>query len=273
MTIPASVRIAAMSDVHCGKASAGTLHGVFESVAERADVLVLCGDLTDYGLPEEARILARELASVRIPVVAVLGNHDFESAKEAEICAILSDAGVHMLDGESVELLGVGFAGVKGFAGGFGKATLGAWGESSIKNFVNEAVHEALKLETALARLRSEPRVAVMHYSPIRATVIGEALEIFPFLGCGRLEEPLTRYPVVAVMHGHAHNGTPVGATAAGVPVYNAAMPLLKKQNPDALPAHFIEVSTVPIDEAEERGEAYAGTERRGAGPRLASSA
>lgn len=207
-----------MSDVHCTKSSQGVLQPIFTQATERADVLVLCGDLTDYGLPEEAKVLARELSAERIPVIAVLGNHDFESGKEGEVRAILTNAGVHVLDGESHEVLGVGFAGTKGFAGGFGAATLGAWGESTIKQFVNEAIHEALKLETALARLRTTPRVALLHYAPIRATVVGESLEIFPFLGCGRLEEPMTRYPVAAVIHRHAHNGTMEGATAAGLP-------------------------------------------------------
>ncbi len=249
-----------MSDVHCSMSSQGVLQPIFAQVADRADVLVLCGDLTDYGLPEEARVLARELAGERIPVVAVLGNHDFESGKEREVRSILVDAGVHVLDGESHEVLGVGFAGTKGFAGGFGTATLGAWGEATIKHFVNEAVHEALKLETALARLRTTPRVALLHYAPVRATVVGEPLEIFPFLGCGRLEEPMARYPVAAVVHGHAHNGTMEGTTAAGAPVYNVAMPLLLKHSPHEIPARFFDVDTyVP----EESTPAYSGPERR----------
>lgn len=250
-----------MSDVHCSRNSQGALQPIFARVAERADVLVLCGDLTDYGSPEEARVLARELAGERIPVVAVLGNHDYESGRQAEVRAILTDAGVTVLDGESCEVLGVGFAGTKGFAGGFGTATLGAWGETTIKEFVNEAVHEALKLETALARLRSAARIAILHYSPIRATVLGEPLEIFPFLGCGRLEEPLARYPVTAVVHGHAHNGTTEGATAGGAPVYNVAMPLLLKRSPDTLPARFIEVDTAAAGPAGQPG--YSGPERR----------
>lgn len=259
---PSKVRIAAMSDVHCTKSSQGVLQPLFTQVAEQADVLVLCGDLTDYGLSEEAKVLARELSGERIPVIAVLGNHDFESGQESEVRAILTDAGVHVLDGESYEVLGVGFAGTKGFAGGFGAATLGAWGESTIKQFVNEAVHEALKLETALARLRTTPRVALLHYAPIRATVVGESLEIFPFLGCGRLEEPMARYPVAAAIHGHAHNGTMEGATAAGAPVYNVAMPLLLKHAPDKLPARFIEVETYPAVEGV-TPLTYSGPERR----------
>ena len=200
-------------------------------------MLVLCGDFTDYGLPEEARVLARELtAAVKIPVIAVLGNHDYEAGKQDEIREILLDAGVTVLDGEATEIQGVGFAGVKGFAGGFGRGALGPWGEQAIKHFVQEAVDEALKLEAALARLRTQQRVALLHYSPIRGTVEGEPPEIFPYLGSSRLEEPINRYRVSAVFHGHAHRGTPEGRTSTGVPVYNVAMPLLTRINPDRPP-------------------------------------
>ena len=127
-----TVRVAAISDVHCTKSSQGTLQPFFSKVADQADVIVMCGDLTDYGLPEEARVLARELGGIRTPIVAVLGNHDYESGQEAQVRDILGDAGVVMLDGESYETHGVGFAGTKGFAGGFGRSTLGAWGEPAI---------------------------------------------------------------------------------------------------------------------------------------------
>ena len=245
------VRIAAMSDVHCGKESAGTLQPLFAQAAQHAEVLVLAGDLTDFGLPEEARVLAKELSVVnRMPVIAVLGNHDYESGKEQELCHILSEAGVRVLDGDSFETHGVGFAGVKGFAGGFGRGALGPWGEPIIKQFVHEAVNEALKLETALARLRSPNRIAILHYSPVRDTVEGEPPEIFPYLGSSRLEEPLSRYPVFAVVHGHAHNGSPEGATARGVPVYNVALPLLRKRTPDLPPYRIIEI---PLDMPDRR--------------------
>jgi Icc-related predicted phosphoesterase len=257
----ATVRVAAISDVHCTKSSQGTLQPFFSRVAEQADVIVICGDLTDYGLPEEARVLARELSGVRVPVVAVLGNHDYESGQEAEVREILTGHGVALLDGESYETHGIGFAGTKGFAGGFGRGTLGGWGEPAVKEFVNEAMQEALKLESALARLRTRQRVAVLHYSPIRATVEGEPLEIYPFLGCSRLEEPLSRYPVTAVFHGHAHNGAVEGRTAKGIPVYNVAMPLLKKLRPDELAAHVIEID--PDAEPVNGDPMYSGPDRR----------
>jgi Icc-related predicted phosphoesterase len=244
MTVGAKIRLAAVGDVHCVKTSQGNLQPLFQKIGNQCDVLLLCGDLTNNGLPEEAHILARELTSaVKIPVVAVLGNHDFESAKQGEVESILSDAGVIVLDGNSCEIHGVGFAGVKGFCGGFGGRSLQPWGEETIKRFVHEAVDEALKLESALARLRTPQRFVLTHYSPIQATVEGEPVEIFPFLGSSRLEEPINRYPVTAVFHGHAHHGAPEGKTRGGVPVYNVAMPLLQRNYPDRPPFYVMEVS------------------------------
>lgn len=210
------------------------LQPLLSQIATTADLLLIAGDLTDYGLPEEARGLVKELmTAVRVPVVAVLGNHDFESGAQQEVQHILVDAGVHVLDGDSFEIDGVGFAGVKGFAGGFGRRALGPWGEQIIKMFVHEAVNEALKLESALARLRTDRKVVVMHYAPVESTVEGEPKEIYPFLGCSRLEEPLARYGVTAVFHGHAHKGSCEGRTASGSPVYNVSLPLLRRLSPD----------------------------------------
>ena len=241
------LRIAAIGDIHVTRSSQGAFHQLFAQISHTADVLLICGDFTDYGLPEEARVLGRELSSaVNIPVIAVLGNHDYEGGKQVEIRQILSDAGVVVLDGEATEVHGVGFAGVKGFAGGFGRGVLGPWGEQAIKHFVQEAIDETLKLEAALARLRTTRRVAVMHYSPVRATVEGEPPEIFPFLGSSRLEEPINRYRVSAVFHGHAHRGTAEGRTSAGVPVYNVAMPLMARLNPDRPPYLVVEL---PLDD------------------------
>jgi Icc-related predicted phosphoesterase len=238
-----TIRIATVADVHYSTTSQGMLQPLFAQINERADVLVLAGDLTDYGLADEARVLARDLTtSVTIPVVAVLGNHDFESGEEDEVRRILMDAGVHMLDGDSVEILGVGFAGVKGFAGGFGRGALGPWGEPAVKQFVQEALNEALKLESALARLKTKHRIAVLHYAPVRDTVEGEPPEIFPWLGSSRLEEPLSRFEVSAVVHGHAHKGAPEGKTSTGIPVYNVAIQVLKSSYPDRPPFRMIEV-------------------------------
>jgi Icc-related predicted phosphoesterase len=239
-----TVRVAAVGDIHLGgKGLDAPLQVLFTQVGEQADVLALCGDLTDRGDPEEARQIAKALGNVAVPVVAVLGNHDYECGKVAEVSRILCDAGVKVLDGDAYEVLGVGFAGVKGFAGGFGRGALGPWGESLIKQFVREAVDEALKLETALSRLRTERKVALLHYSPIAATVEGEPLEIYPYLGSSRLEEPLTRYPVDVVFHGHAHHGAIEGRTRDGVPVYNVSTMLLQRTFPNRPGFRVIELS------------------------------
>ena len=238
-----TVRIAAVSDMHYGKQSQGMLQSLFSQITDRADVLVMPGDLTDYGLPEEARVLARDLtACVKIPIVVVLGNHDYESDQSEEVARILTEAGVHVLDGDSVEVQGVGFAGVKGFAGGFGRGALGPWGEGAIKVFVQEAVNEALKLESALARLKTTHRIAIVHYAPIVGTVEGEPVEIYPWLGSSRLEEPLVRYQVSAVVHGHAHRGAPEGRTTTGIPVYNVAIQVLRATYPEQPAFRIIEV-------------------------------
>jgi Icc-related predicted phosphoesterase len=236
------VRLAAVGDLHVKKTSQGAVAPLLTPVNEQADVLLLCGDLTDYGLPEEAAILAKELSGVRIPMIAVLGNHDYESGQQAEVARILSESGIKVLDGEALEIKGIGFAGAKGFLGGFGRGTLGAWGEPGVKRFVQEAIDEALKLESALARLRTERRVALLHYSPIRGTTEGEPLEIMPYLGTSRLEEPLNRHPVHLVFHGHAHHGSLEGKTSAGTPVYNVALPLLMRTFPDRPPFRIVEL-------------------------------
>jgi Icc-related predicted phosphoesterase len=239
----ALVRVAALGDLHCTKTSQGLFQPLFARIPERADVLLLAGDLTDYGLPDEARILAREIATVRIPVAAVLGNHDFESGKQDEVRQILVDAGVVILDGDAVELSGIGIAGVKGFGGGFGQRALGPWGETIIKQFVHAAVDEALKLEAALARLRTQHLIALLHYAPVQDTAQGEPLEIYPFIGSSRLEEPINRYPVSLVVHGHAHRGQLEGVTKSGVRVYNVALPLLARSFPDRPTFRVFEVA------------------------------
>ena len=244
-TVKDVIRIAAVGDTHVPKSGHAGLQPALAAAAANADVLVLCGDITDYGLPEEARIVASAIQpALKIPVVAVLGNHDYESGHADEVKKILMDAGVIVLDGDAQEVAGVGFAGVKGFAGGFGPRALGPWGEEAIKNFVHEAVNEALKLEAALARLRTAHRIAVLHYAPIVGTVSGEPLEIYPFLGSSRLEDPLNRYPVSAVFHGHAHRGSLEGRTREGSPVYNVAMPLLVQAFPGQPPIRIVELPT-----------------------------
>lgn len=258
------VRIAALADLHYGRSAAqGSLHPLFSQITESADLLVLCGDLTDYGLAEEARSLAREITSaLKIPTVAVLGNHDVESGQQEEIKKILADAGVVTLDGDATEIQGIGFAGVKGFCGGFGRRALGPWGEDVIKRFVREALDEALKLESALARLRSRRLVALLHYSPIQETVEGEPREIFPFLGCSRLEEPLTRFNVSAVFHGHAHHGRPEGRTSKNAPVFNVSSSLMRELSPDR-PFRVVAIGMADEEKSQESHDRRTGGDRR----------
>jgi Icc-related predicted phosphoesterase len=244
------VRLAALSDLHCSRSGQGQFAPLIAQAQTAADILLLCGDLTDHGLPEEAQVLVKELAAVRIPMIAVLGNHDYHHDQSEEIVCQLTAAGIQVLDGDDCEVLGIGFAGCKGFGGGFGQQALEAWGEKDIKDFVYAAVEEALKLEKALARLRSAQRVAILHYSPIQATVEGEPPPLFPFLGSSRLEEPLNRYAVTAVVHGHAHHGSPEGRTTSGAPVYNVALPVLRRACPHRPPFRVIEleVGASPVD-------------------------
>jgi Icc-related predicted phosphoesterase len=224
------LRIAATANLHYGKHSRGMLHDAFAEISGSADILLLCGDLTDYGLPEEADELVADIrAAVRIPIVAVLGNHDFESSQPETISKVLDEAGVNVLNGEAIEIAGVGFAGIAGFGGGFGRRMLNAWGEPLIKQFVQESISHAVRLEQALGKLQSEKRIVVLHYSPIRTTLEGEDPEIYAFLGSSRLEELINRFKATAVFHGHAHNGILDGKTSTGIPVYNVSAPALRK--------------------------------------------
>jgi Icc-related predicted phosphoesterase len=251
--MPEPLRVAAMADMHYDRHSAGRLRDCFALASDEADVLLLCGDLTDYGLPEEAELIVRDLReAVRIPIIAVLGNHDLESGRPEDIVDILTTGGIDILDGSSVEIGGVGFAGVRGFGGGFGKHALSAWGEPAMKAFVQASVDEELKLEAALARLGDLPKVVLLHYAPIRATVEGEALEIMAFLGSDRLEGALDRHEVAAAFHGHAHSGRLEGRTSGGVPIYNVSLPLLRKLAPEQPPFRVIEVQR---EEAEETAD------------------
>jgi uncharacterized protein len=225
------VRIAAVGDFHCGEEDAGRYREAFAKVNGEADVLVLAGDLTRRGTPAEMRVVTQELADVRVPILAVLGNHDHESGQAEEGVAILRERGVHLLDGEPFELdEEVGFAGVKGFMGGFGRFTLTAFGEAETKAFVGTTLEEAQRLEFALRRLSTPTRVVVMHYAPTMETVMGEPEQIFPFLGNDRLAEPIDRFGAAVVFHGHAHHGTFRGKTAGGVPVFNVSHSLVRQE-------------------------------------------
>ncbi len=228
---PNRLKIAAMGDLHvrAQEHHATEYRDVFAELSEKADVLLLCGDLTDTGLPEEAERLADNLSAAAIPVFAVLGNHDYHSGNPSEIKKILGAANVFFLDDEPRELQGIGFAGTKGFGGGFGNHVIAAHGEEATKQFVEESLEEVLRLENSIRKLSTRHMVIALHYAPISQTVKGESPEIFPFLGSSRLAEVIERFDVDAVFHGHAHHGTYKGATAGGIPVYNCAIELVRK--------------------------------------------
>jgi Icc-related predicted phosphoesterase len=234
-----TLRIAAMADLHVREENESSFRELFGEVSREADVLVLAGDLTDLGKPREAEILVEELKACSIPVVGVLGNHDYECGCHEEVANILRHGGMKVLDGQSVEIDGVGFVGVKGFPGGFGRRMLGAFGEPAIKQFVNESMAEAMRLENAMRSVRAKRAMVILHYAPIAETIESEPLEIYPFLVSSRLAETIDRFQVSAVVHGHAHRGVYEGRTPGGQPVYSVARFIEK---PTGRPYAIIEI-------------------------------
>jgi Icc-related predicted phosphoesterase len=233
---PGTIRIAAVGDFHCGQDDVGLYRELFARVNDEADVLVLTGDLTRWGALSEYKVVVGELTDVTVPIVAVLGNHDYESGDVEEGSRTLRGRGVHLLCGDTFELnANVGFAGVKGFMGGFGRGMLTPFGEPETKAFVKATLSEVHSLELALRRLSTPVRVAVLHYAPIAATIHGEPEAIQSYLGTDRLAEPLDRYGAAVAFHGHAHSGTLHGKTLGGVPVFNVSLPLLRKERPGAM--------------------------------------
>jgi Icc-related predicted phosphoesterase len=226
------MRIAATADLHFTPQYYDRIRDQMNRVRDEADVLILAGDLTNYGKPPEMESMLATFVRLRIPIVAVLGNHDYESGHQDDLINMMTTEGIKVLDGTGYERDGVGFAGTKGFLGGFGRGVLTAFGEPEVKAFVQAAIDETLKLERALSQLRTEKRVIVVHYSPIPATVQGEPPEIFPYLGTSRLAEVIDRHGANLVFHGHAHHGCLEGKTVSGIPVYNVAMQLLMAQTP-----------------------------------------
>ena len=218
------LRIAAIGDLHVQEDSVAPYRELFAEISSNADVLALCGDLTNFGKSTEAEILAEDIKACSIPVIGVLGNHDYECGEPEKVAEILRGVGMTILDEQAHEIDGVGFAGVKGFMGGYGRGELAPFGEPIAKLFVDEAMNEARKLENQLRTLRTERSVAVLHYSPIEGTIEGEPAAIHQYLGSQRLCDPIDRFDhVKAVVHGHAHHGTYEGKTPLGKPVYNVA--------------------------------------------------
>lgn len=238
-------RIAAVADIHVKTSDKGKWADYFREISKQADILLIGGDLTDTGDEVEAQILAEELKNCNIPVVTVLGNHDHEKGRQKLIRHTIQNDNVHVLDGEVVVIGNIGIAGIKGFGGGFDNHMLSMFGEEGLKSFVRESVNEELRLDRALNRLDQDyeniKKIVLMHYAPIKATVMGEPEQIFPFLGCSRLAEPLNRQEIVAVFHGHAHKGVLEGETQTGLKVYNVAKPILQRAG-YTLPVFFLEV-------------------------------
>jgi Icc-related predicted phosphoesterase len=226
------MRIAATADLHFSAQTQGLLKEQLGRVRDEADVLVVAGDLTNFGRPQEMEPLVNVLVRLRIPTIAVLGNHDYESGQATELIRMMTSEGIKVLDGTGYERDGVGFAGTKGFIGGFGRGVLTAFGEPEVKAFVKVSIDEAIKLECAMSQLRSAKRVVVLHYAPIAGTVSGEAPEIYPYLGSSRLAEVVDRHGADLIIHGHAHHGCLNGKTTAGIPVHNVAITLLQAQEP-----------------------------------------
>lgn len=239
-----TTRIAAVGDIHVKEKDKGKWAEHFAALSEQADVLLLCGDLTDTGRPQEAEALVRELEACRIPVLGVLGNHDYESNNQQEVIETIKDS-MQLLDGDAVVVNGIGFAGVKGFGGGFDRYKMPAYGEAINKTFVQEVLDERQKLENALQKLEEEngniKKVAILHYAPIEATIIGEPVQIHSFLGSSYLAEPLDRHKVEVAFHGHAHIGTLEGKTSGGTKVFNVAAAVLRN-NGLKKPFYMLEV-------------------------------
>jgi Icc-related predicted phosphoesterase len=227
------IRVAAVGDIHFADDTRGHLRPHWSRLRECADVFLLSGDLTNLGNRAQATALAEELRAVEVPVVAVLGNHDYHAGEPELVRTVLERAGVRVLEGESMTLqiggITLGIAGAKGFGGGFAGACGHAFGEPEMKSFMWVTERAALELEASLRELHTDYRVALLHYSPVKDTLAGERLEIFPFLGSYRLAEALDRAGADLAIHGHAHNGAHKGLTPRGIPVRNVAMPLIKR--------------------------------------------
>ena len=233
------LRVAALADLHVGETARHPYRELFSEIAQNADVLALCGDLTNTGAVKEAEILAEDLSGCAIPMVGVLGNHDHECNCAEKVREILQQAGLVLIDGQAAEIEGVSFVGAKGFAGGYGRYMLTSFGEAATKAFVTESVQEALKLENGLRSAKSHRALVILHYAPVPETVHGEPPEIFCFLGSSRLAETIDRFPATAIVHGHAHHGTFEGRTAGGIPVYNVAFGIPK---PGGRPYYTLEL-------------------------------
>jgi hypothetical protein len=217
------VKIAALGDLHCRVDTIDLIQKLLGPLNNEFDALLIAGDLTDNGLPEEAEVLAKQL-SFTVPVIAILGNHDHENDHQVEITDIMRQAGVLMLDGTGFEVDKVGIVGTKGFCGGFDENLVQPFGESAMKTFIRASIDEALVMENALSKLHHcDHKVVLLHYAPVKATLIGEPPELFPFLGTSWLADAVDRRGADVILHGHAHYGSPFGRTRNNIPVHNVS--------------------------------------------------
>jgi Icc-related predicted phosphoesterase len=227
------IRIAAVGDVHMDEDVLGRYRPALEQLPERADVLLLAGDLTRHGTESEARCVAEEFGNLGVPVVAVLGNHDYHTDQVAQVTKVLGGAGITVLEGDStvVECHGIrlGVAGAKGFGGGFAGKCASAFGEPEMKAFIQTTTEVADRLGAALREVDCDVRVALTHYAPVPDTLAGEPPEIYPFLGSYLLGQAIDSAPTALAVHGHAHAGTERGTTPGGVRVRNVAHPVIKQ--------------------------------------------
>jgi Icc-related predicted phosphoesterase len=227
------MRVAAVGDVHVGTDSQDMVAEGFATVHEHADVLLLAGDLTRCGEPAEVKLLAEILAPLPLPIVAVLGNHDYHADLVDEVVATLRNADVEVLEGTTtvvtVGTATLGIAGTKGFGGGFTGASAAEFGEPVMKDFARSTDHFAARLERGLRQVAdADQRIALLHYAPVRDTLRGEHPEVYPFLGSYLLGEAVDRAGADLVLHGHAHRGTERGMTPGGVRVRNVAQPVIR---------------------------------------------
>ncbi len=243
------IRIAAAGDLHFDRKSHNRLGQHFSDLHEKADVLLLAGDLTQTGNPEEMKILAEDLKKCPIPVIAVLGNHDYHVDQVDQGIQILQDSGVVVLEGSSIIMhvgeFKVGIAGAKGFGGGFVGACGSDFGEPEMKAFMRHSKHQARNLENVIKELEVDYKIVLLHYSPTTQTLVGEKKEIYPFLGCYFLAEAIDYGKADIAFHGHAHGGVEKGETPGGCPVRNVAQPVIRH----AFNIYTLERSHKNIDE------------------------
>jgi len=253
------IRVAAVGDIHIGPDSVGTVAAGLVDIDARADVLLLAGDLTTHGSVAQAELAAAEFADVPVPTIAVLGNHDHHGGVSEEVGRVLATAGIVVLERTShvltIDGARVGVVGAKGFGGGFVGASVSEFGETEMQAFARASIDAAADVERALEDVDADVKILLLHYAPVRDTLLGEPPEIFPFLGSYLFAEAADRGGANLVIHGHAHRGREVGATPGGIPVRNASKPVLRQ----AYAIYTLDAGRLPASDAT-RSNAEAGS-------------